>query len=880
MPESNAKDKAFIKQVNRVIEQHLSNEQFGVSELAREMGMSRSNLLRKIKSSINLSASQFIRKARLQQAMDILMNESYTVSEVAYMVGFSSASYFIKCFREEYGFPPGEAAKIEPFDDELMQTDASGHKHQLAAIMFTDIQGYTALMQQDEAKAVGFRNRHREVFNAVTKKHRGKILQYYGDGTLSTFNSAIDAVRCGVELQLAYLHEPQIPVRIGIHSGDIIFTEDDIIGDGVNVASRIESLSTVGSVFISEKVFDEVKNQSGIQTRSMGTFDLMNVDKPVEVFAIANPGLVIPDKEMIRGKVKPNNAKKSPGRNNWIKWVIISLLALVAAYLISISNVFERGQSNNVAISQTNAKKSIAVLPFINDSNDSTNVYIINGLMESILNNLQKIEGLRVISRTSVEKYRRNPKSIPEIARELNVEYFVEGSGQKIGDQVLLNIQLIEASSDQHLWAEQYNRRADDIFTLQTEVAKNIAGKIEVIVTPEEEKLIAKIPTDDPLAYDYFLKGLDFFHRETREGLVESIVWFKKAIERDVGFARAYADIAIAYYYLDFLQADKQYTTLVEAYAEKALELDDKLTQSLIAKALSYMSKNAYESALPYLEKALKYNPNSATALNLLSDFYATKMPDTEKYLEYALKGIQLDIGAHDSATKSFIYLHLSNAFIQSGFVEEAEKYVNKSLDYNPDNLYSEYLKAYVYLAKTMDFQQTREMLLAALAKDTTRLDIMQELAKVCYFQRDWDCAYNYYRKFADTRKALNLDIYRSEDSKIAYVFSKMGRAEEAELYLEDYKEWVEYNESIYTHMNWANYYAYIGDTEAAIENLKLFAQQDNYFYWVILFLDIDPFLENITSLPEFNSIFEKMKSKFDERHQRIKASLEVQGLI
>ena len=193
--------------------------------------------------------------------------------------------------------------------------------HQLAAIMFTDIEGYTAFMQRDEAQAINIREEHRKIFNFTTKKYRGKILQYFGDGTLSSFDSGIAAVECGIEMQLAFLRDSNliagktgIPVRIGIHSGDIIYTEDDIIGDGVNVASRIESLATVGSVFISDKVFDEIKNQDSIETQSMGWFELKNVVKSVEVFAISNKGLMVPDPNQIHG-----NTKKEVKLENFLK---------------------------------------------------------------------------------------------------------------------------------------------------------------------------------------------------------------------------------------------------------------------------------------------------------------------------------------------------------------------------------------------------------------------------------------------------------------------------------------------------------------------------------------------------------------------------------
>ncbi len=181
---------------------------------------------------------------------------------------------------------------------------------QLAAIMFTDIQGYTALMQQNEEKAIRAREKHRHIFNSITKKYEGRILQYYGDGTLSIFNSAIDAVQCGTEMQLDFLKEPSIPVRIGIHIGDIIFSEDEIIGDGVNVASRIESLAVPGSVFISDKVYDEIKNQESLKTSLLKTFKLKNIERPTDIYAISNEGLIVPNPEDIQGNTEPDKPEQ------------------------------------------------------------------------------------------------------------------------------------------------------------------------------------------------------------------------------------------------------------------------------------------------------------------------------------------------------------------------------------------------------------------------------------------------------------------------------------------------------------------------------------------------------------------------------------------
>jgi TolB-like protein/class 3 adenylate cyclase len=883
MPENQPVDKDFLKRITSIIEDHVSNEQFGVSELAREIGMSRSNLLRKIKKNTHLSASQFIRQVRLQAAMELLKESSLTVSEVSWKVGFSSTSYFIKCFREFYGYPPGEAGKRSPDEKEL--ADQPHKSHQLAAIMFTDIQGYTALMQRDEEKAVKFRNRHREIFNATTSKFNGRILQYYGDGTLSTFSSAIDAVKCGIEMQRAFQQEPQIPVRVGIHTGDIIFTSDDIIGDGVNVASRIESLAVVGSVFISEKVFDEVKNQVGILTVSMGIFELKNVEKPIEVYAIANEGLVVPERDQISGKVKSRPANKNKvtaqdKRGAGIKWVLVPAAIVLLIILAYVTDVFQIRKPDVAKPDLLLAGKSIAVLPFINDSYDSSNVYIINGLMESILNNLQKIKDLRVVSRTSVEKYRHTDKSAREIAEELGVQYLIEGSGQKIGDQIKLSIQLIEGQGDRHLWSEQYNRSAEDIFNLQSEVAKNIASQIQVFISPEEHKRIDEKPTHNLVAYDHFLKGLDYFYDESAEGMRNAIASFQEAVKHDSTFARAYADIAVAYYYMDLFRTEKLYNDSINFYADKALANDPENSQGLFAKGLYFMNTYQYEMALPYFEKAHEFQPNSALIINFLSDYYTSYRPNTEKYLEYALRGVQLDIGSNDSNMASYILLHVGNALIQTGFVDEAETYFEKSLDYNPNNLFTQNVQVYTQLSQDEDYKKARDRLLDILAKDTTRLDILQEVGKIHYLMRDYKNAYPYYRKFVDVREAQQLQLFIFENNKIGYVFEKMGHSEESKQLFDSYLYFAEHDQSIYKELSLASYYAYKNDKLKALMHMQNFSEQDNYHFWIVKFLDVDPLMDNIKEEAEFNVIYQSIKDKFWKKHEQIRKRLEEEELL
>jgi adenylate cyclase len=208
---------------------------------------------------------------------------------------------------------------------------------QLVAIMFTDIQGYTAMMQHDEGLAIKIRERHRKIFNNTTEKYDGEILQYYGDGTLSIFTSTIDAVKCAIKMQREFQKEPVIPVRIGIHSGDIIHSNDEIIGDSVNIASRIESLAVPGSIFVSDKVYDEIKNQSSIETQSLKTFEFKNVDKPIEVFAISNKGLVLPDLDDINnqsGKAKFKSKKKKGQKTRKKKNIRINFTGYSSFYQV------------------------------------------------------------------------------------------------------------------------------------------------------------------------------------------------------------------------------------------------------------------------------------------------------------------------------------------------------------------------------------------------------------------------------------------------------------------------------------------------------------------------------------------------------------------
>ena len=299
--------------------------------------------------------------------------------------------------------------------------------------------GYTALMQENEQLARNKRKRLKDVLESTIQKHNGKILQYYGDGSLSIFNSAIDSVDCAMSIQQQLQQEPKVELRIGIHTGDVVIEEEAIYGDGVNLASRIESLAVPGAVFISEKVFDEIKNQENITTREMGFFELKNVKQPVRIFAIANNGIVVPARDELKGKTKqPANR--------------------------------------------------LAVLPFVNMSADPENEYFSDGITEELLNALTKVDGLQVTSRTSAFAFKGKNDDIREIAIQLNVDKVLEGSVRKAGNRVRITAQLINAADGYHIWSENYDRDLTDIFEVQDEISSIIANKLRENLTPYQNR--------------------------------------------------------------------------------------------------------------------------------------------------------------------------------------------------------------------------------------------------------------------------------------------------------------------------------------------------------------------------------------------------------
>jgi TolB-like protein/Tfp pilus assembly protein PilF len=504
---------------------------------------------------------------------------------------------------------------------------------QLAAIMFSDMTGYTALMQENEVLAKDKRKRLKAVLEKSVPEYHGKILQYYGDGALTIFNSAIDSVNCAVEIQQTLQQDPKVEVRIGIHTGDISIEDESIYGDGVNLASRIESLAVPGSIFISEKVFDEIKNHGHITAREMGYFELKNVVQPVRLFSIDNKGIVVPNRDELRGKTKqPSNR--------------------------------------------------LAVLPFVNMSADMDNEFFSDGITEELLNALTKVNGLQVTSRTSAFAFKGKNSDIREIGIQLNVDRILEGSVRKSGNRVRITAQLINAADGYHIWSENYDRDVTDIFEVQDEISNIIANKLrENLTTSAHNETLVKVPTRNLEAYTLFLKGLYFYNKLTPADSRKAIECFENAIQLEPGYALAYAMAAMCYTVLGATGQMLPGTAfeIVHRYSDKALQLDATLSAGYAAKGSAYLFydwkwKLAYEA----IQKSIDLNPAATGGHQLLAFYYQITGRKNEA-VNVMEKALQVD------PVSPIVNQYLAEAYLSAGRPDDAIKQVDRLLDLYPE---------------------------------------------------------------------------------------------------------------------------------------------------------------------------------------------------
>ena len=437
----------------------------------------------------------------------------------------------------------------------------------LAAIMFTDVVGYTSLTQNDEYSTLQALEKHRSLLRPLLSSHGGREIKTIGDAFLVEFQSALDAVLCAAAVQQV-MHDRKVArgepfsLRIGIHVGDVIESGNDILGDAVNIASRIEPLSEPGGVCISGQVYDQVRNKSGLSFVSLGERSLKNVSTPVQVYAAQMPW--------------EQSAKKEEA-------------------------VLSRDR--------------IAILPFANMSPDPSDEYFADGMTEEIISTVSGISGLSVISRTSVMHYKKTEKTLKEIGRELEVGSVLEGSFRKAGNRIRVTTQLIDVAGDRHIWAQNYDRNLDDVFEVQSDVAKHVAEALRIkILSPEKERIERK-PTESTAAYTLYLKGRFLWNRRGLDDLKTAREYFERAVEVDSDFAPAYVGVADCSKVLRIDWGIDRDSNLERAKAmvAEALRLDPDLAEAHATEGSLLYDEYSFRESEEEFRKAIDLKPNYPT---------------------------------------------------------------------------------------------------------------------------------------------------------------------------------------------------------------------------------------------------------------------------
>jgi TolB-like protein len=508
----------------------------------------------------------------------------------------------------------------------------------LTAIMFADIVGYTAMMEEDEALAMQWRLKLKRTLEKEVAAHEGRILEFRGDGAMCSFTSTIEGVRAAVGLQLDMQSEPIVPLRIGMHIGDVIHEENNIYGDGVNIASRLESFALPGSIFISGKAYDDIKNQKDIQSISLGKYMLKNVKEQVEIFAISNPGIKVPETNSLEGKGEKVPQKKG-------------------------------------------IEKSIAVLPFVNMSNDPEQEYFSDGITEEIVNLLTHIKDLRVAGRTSSFHFKGRDIDMRSVGEKLNVRTLLEGSIRKQNLKLRVTAQLINAEDGFQLWSERYDRELHDIFAIQDEIALAITEELKITFLEKEKVKINENRTGNKEAYDLYLKGR-FFLNKRGINIKKGLEYFQQAVDIDPTFALPYSGMADAYSILSFYGAipPKTGMPMARQNAEKAIQSDPFNVEGFTALAfINIFYDWNWTDAKKIFQRVFEINPFYAPAHYWHSYFLSIVEGRFEESINEAKKVAELL-----EPLVALSHHVLAVTYINAGRFEEALQAAKMSIEFDP----------------------------------------------------------------------------------------------------------------------------------------------------------------------------------------------------
>jgi TolB-like protein/Tfp pilus assembly protein PilF len=683
-----------------------------------------------------------------------------------------------------------------------------------------DVVGYSQLLldeqrelQQQLTQVV------RNTEQVRTAEAAGKLIRLpVGDGMALVFlNSPEAPVQCAIEIAKKLKEYPELKLRMGIHSGPVNEVRDvnertNVAGAGINIAQRVMDCGDAGHILLSKRVAEDL-GQSRQWQPYLHDLGECAVKHGVPIFVVnlyndevGNPEL--PEKFKLAQEEQAAVATASHRTPTLRRKHVIIVTSSLLIAAIGVGVWF---YSRQATLTPSLPTKSIAVLPFENLSRDPDNAYFTEGVQDEILTRLAKIADLKVISRTSTQRFKSSPDNLPQIAKQLGVANILEGSVQKAADQVRVNVQLINAASDAHLWAESFDRKLTDIFAVESDIATTIAETLQAKLTGSEKTAIAKRPTENTEAYELYLKGRFFWNKRTGADLRTAIEYFNQALGKDPSYALAYAGLADSYSLLSVFGAASPADSFpqAKAAAKKALELDDTLAEAHTSLANALVNYDFdFEQSLKEFERAIQLNPNYATAHHWLSDLVLLPLGQFDRAIAEGKRAVELD------PLSLIINADLGKDYFNARRYDEASAQLRKTIEMDPRFYYAHWTMGQVW--------QLKGQLNGAIAQ---------------------------YRKAVE----LNDDPYVL--ALLGQAYARAGQREEAQKILARLNE--EAKSRYVSAYSFALMYLALGDKERAIDELERAYREraGGDVGWI----KVDPMLDDLRGNPRFEALVQKI---------------------
>jgi len=682
-------------------------------------------------------------------------------------------------------------------------TEKETEYRKLSAIMFTDMVGYSAMVQKNESLALTLLQEHRKILRPIFPKHNGEEVETAGDAFFVEFKSALEAAQCAIEIQKVLQErnskvetEKQILIRIGLHIGDVVHMGKHVHGDGVNIAARIEPLSAPGGICLSEDVYRQIHNKIDLPIMNLGPQKLKNIQSTIDVYCIQFPW---ESKQKIKLFASP--FKFFLQRN------VVSFILILFA-VISVLFIWNKFQSPSIK----ELNNRIAVLPLVNISQDNEDDYFAEGMTEELISQLAKISGLSVIARTSVMKYKNTKMNIKEIGRELDVGTILEGSVRKTSDKARITIQLIDVETQEHLWVEDYDRELKDIFEIQSDIALRIANELKVQLLSTEKQQIEKRNTENAEAFRSYLMGKYQLNNRTPESLKNALKYFNTAISLDPNYALAYVGLTDCY-------------TLISGAAYGYIPRED-----------------AIQKANDAIRKAIEIDPTSAEAYNSLAYLKFRLEWDWEEAENYFKKAIELKPGYSSAYERYALYLALL------GRNKESIQLMNHAYELDPLNpSVSTGVGRMYHFAKQFD---------KAIKQYEETLQMNPDYVETVFaLGMSNSVLGNYDRAIQQLKRAIELSNGRLIIiTFLARTYAAAGMIEEAKKLQEELIQLQ--SEKNVSPFNFAVIDAALGNEDAAIDSL--YKAYDEHF-GILVYLKASPLFEKLFDHPRFYELLRKI---------------------